>query len=431
MLKFMKKFFMVVLLAALVLVGCGGAKEPAAATGPVELRISWWGGDSRHTATLNAIKLFQEQNPNITVKGEYAGYSGFQEKLTTQIAGGTAPDVMQLNWNWVVSFSPDGNGFADLNTFKDTIQLDNFKKEDLDYGTVNGKLNAIPVSQTGRVMYLNKSTYDKFGVAIPETWDDYFAAAEKFDEGYYPFDLDILNNSVWLMIITYIEQQTGKPFITEDNKIGFSEADIQMGFEFYQTLVDKKVVPSIKERAGEGGKVELYEMPNYLNGKYAGVYEWTSSAAKYAKPITSQGQEMVLANLPKGTADKSSGVIAKPSLLWAISKTTKYPKESAMLMEFLLNDEAAAKELGLERGVPLSTSTLSVLEKEGKLNGLEYEGTKFVRDNVDLASSPYFEDSSLQAGYRSATEKFGYGEMTAAEAAAEIHKLVTEKLASV
>ena len=36
-------------------------------TDPIELTISWWGGDSRHEAYQKAIEAFQEKYPNITV----------------------------------------------------------------------------------------------------------------------------------------------------------------------------------------------------------------------------------------------------------------------------------------------------------------------------------------------------------------------------
>lgn len=34
----------------------------------VTLSISWWGGDSRHEATLAALELFEEKYPNIKVE---------------------------------------------------------------------------------------------------------------------------------------------------------------------------------------------------------------------------------------------------------------------------------------------------------------------------------------------------------------------------
>ncbi|RZL28504.1 MAG: carbohydrate ABC transporter substrate-binding protein, partial [Rubrivivax sp.] len=50
------------------------------------LRFAWWGGASRHQATLAALKLF-EQRHGVRVKAEYMGFSGYLERLTTQIAG--------------------------------------------------------------------------------------------------------------------------------------------------------------------------------------------------------------------------------------------------------------------------------------------------------------------------------------------------------
>ena len=40
---------------------------------PVELRMSWWGGNSRHQATLKALEAFEKTHPEIKVKAEYTG----------------------------------------------------------------------------------------------------------------------------------------------------------------------------------------------------------------------------------------------------------------------------------------------------------------------------------------------------------------------
>lgn len=88
-----------------------------------ELRMSWWGGNARHQATLEALKRFQDQYPDIVVKGEYTGWDGHLSRLTTQVAGNTEPDVMQTNWNWLPIFSRDGRGFYDMNNQSDILQL--------------------------------------------------------------------------------------------------------------------------------------------------------------------------------------------------------------------------------------------------------------------------------------------------------------------
>ncbi|MFX5084888.1 ABC transporter substrate-binding protein, partial [Acinetobacter baumannii] len=87
---------------------------------------------------------FHKLNPDINVKAEYTGWDGHLSRLTTQIAGGTEPDVMQTNWNWLPIFSKNGEGFYDLNKMKDVIDLSQFDAKELQSTTVDGKLNGIP-----------------------------------------------------------------------------------------------------------------------------------------------------------------------------------------------------------------------------------------------------------------------------------------------
>ena len=124
----------------------------------IVLRVSWWGGEDRHQKTLEALKLFEKKYPNITVKAEYGGWQGWQEKITTQMAGGMAPDLMQINWNWINIFSKDGNGFYNLNNLSPTIDLSQYEQILLDQCIINGKLNAIPYGVAGRVFLYNKTT---------------------------------------------------------------------------------------------------------------------------------------------------------------------------------------------------------------------------------------------------------------------------------
>lgn len=111
----MKKVLSVTLASAMAVVtlaGCGGgnsaqqttAAETAATTAagateaaestktgdqePVTIRFSWWGGESRHKATLEAVDAFMKEYPWITVECEYSAWDGWQDKVATQLAGG-------------------------------------------------------------------------------------------------------------------------------------------------------------------------------------------------------------------------------------------------------------------------------------------------------------------------------------------------------
>lgn len=62
---------------------------------PVSLRFMWWGGDERNEATVKVIDMFQEKYPWITIEPEFSGSDGYQEKLSTALAGGQAADIIQ------------------------------------------------------------------------------------------------------------------------------------------------------------------------------------------------------------------------------------------------------------------------------------------------------------------------------------------------
>ena len=134
-----------------------GTEEPAAPEGlevdtqtPITLRLNWWGGDSRNQATLAAIDKFQEKYPNIKVAAEYEAFNGHEEKIALGIKSGNAADVMQLDWSWVSTYSPKGDNFYDLNKVSNILDLDNYTEGDKSVFTINGKLNAIPISKIGR-----------------------------------------------------------------------------------------------------------------------------------------------------------------------------------------------------------------------------------------------------------------------------------------
>ncbi|TAG71707.1 MAG: carbohydrate ABC transporter substrate-binding protein, partial [Burkholderiales bacterium] len=131
-----------------------------------ELRFSWWGGGERHEAMLKASKLFEAKNPGVKIKAEYSGFQGYQERLSTQIAGRNEPDVMQLNWAWLSAFSKGGDGFYDLRKSAASMKLTDFTDQDLALTTINGKLNAMPVGFAARIFYWNKSALAKAGIAF-------------------------------------------------------------------------------------------------------------------------------------------------------------------------------------------------------------------------------------------------------------------------
>ena len=401
-----------------------GTEEPAApeelevdTQTPITLRLNWWGGDSRNQATLAAIDKFQEKYPNIKVAAEYEAFNGHEEKIALGIKSGNAADVMQLDWSWVSTYSPKGDNFYDLNKVSNILDLDNYTEGDKSVFTINGKLNAIPISNTGRVFCWNKTTFDKIGVEIPTTLDELLAAGkafEAYDDSYYPLVTKELDRA--FLMVYYLQCKYGKDWV-KDGALQYSQEEIAEGFDFLKNLEDNHVIPTLQKVAGDGADL-IDTNANWIDGHYAGIFEWDSSASKFGAALE-EGRELVVGDYLTDLGDNKGGY-AKVSMCWAINAQTAHPKEAAMLVNYLANNEEAAQILASERGIPVSESALTAANDAGLLNETVVEANGKVLAWVSNSLDPYFEDSQLKGSdgvYYDAMAGLSYGDYTADEAA--------------
>lgn len=440
----MKKFkkFLVLGMSLALLAGCGekkavnnepadtGAEKPAATENAGSVRFSWWGGDSRHEATLAALDDFKSKHKDINVDAEYAGWTGYVEKQTTQMAGGTEADLMQVNWGWLTTFSKDGSGYYDLSKLKDIIDLSNIPEKYLEQTTQNGILNAVPISTTGKVFFWNKDTWEKAGLDLPKTWEDIEKAGpifrEKLGEGYYPMDSDAYAS--FILSLYRIEQKTGKPFIKEDNsEVNYTVEELKESFDYYLKLVELGCMPSLVERNGYGTDTPLNELPPYVDGMYAGLYEWDSSIEKFANSLKS-GPESLVVGEYLGKPDDHKAALTKISMAYAIKSKEENPEIAATLLNYLINDEDAIKIQGIERGVPISSKALKILEENDGSKNRVFAANKKVLENTSNAISPYFESEDLKTIYKDTMQHLAYGEITSEQAAKNVIEAVNNKL---
>ncbi|EHD21674.1 MULTISPECIES: ABC transporter substrate-binding protein [Brenneria] len=394
---------------------------PSFAADQVELRMSWWGGNSRHQQTLKAIESFHQQYPNITVKAEYTGWDGHLSRLTTQIAGKTEPDVMQTNWNWLPIFSKNGDGFYDLNLVKDSLDLTQFDAKELQGTTVNGKLNGIPISVTARVFYFNNESWKKAGLKYPKTWDELLNAGkvfkEKLGDQYYPVVLE--HQDSLALLSSYMIQKYNIPAIDEKaQKFSYSDAQWIEFFSLYKKLVDSHVMPSAKHYASFG-KSNMYEMKPWITGEWSGTYMWNSTITKYSDNLQPPAK-LELGHYPMLPEAKDAGLFFKPAQMLSIGKSTRHPKESALLINFLLNSKEGAQALGLERGVPLSKAAVAQLTADGiiKEDSPSVAGLNQALNLPHaLKTSPYFDDPQIVSLFGDAIQYIDYGQKSVEETA--------------
>ncbi|NDY90287.1 ABC transporter substrate-binding protein [Ideonella livida] len=403
------------------------AAAPALAQEPVTLRFSWWGGGERHETTLKAIAAFEAKNPGVKIKGEYMGFGGYQERLTTQIAGGSEPDIMQINWAWLATYSKRGDGFLDLGQFKQHLALKEFSEEEVRMGTVAGKLNGLPTSYTARLFVWNRAALERAGLKMPTTWEELFAAGKSFQakNGDKAYVIDGELYDMLLLSQTYIHQKYGTPYVDPaEAKVAMSPQALLEWVQTYRRLVEGKVATPLPYRASLGGAEKPTEQqPDWVTGTWAGNYTWDSVLRLRASTLNKE-QKLDIGDFLTLPGAKNSGMFGRPSLLFVASKRTKHAEVAAKFINFMLTDPEAARILGLTRGIPAADSQFSVLAAEKRIDALEQKAYLQIKAAKDAGRislpSPLFESPRVQKFMREVFEQVAYGKITDQQAAARL-----------
>ncbi|MFM9329529.1 ABC transporter substrate-binding protein [Paenibacillus mesotrionivorans] len=355
---------------ALVMTACGGnssgsgaSQAPAgtAAAGgkpaeKVELRIMWWGDQKRADKTNEALRKFEEKNPNIKVVGEFAPSSGYFDKLNTQIASGTAPDVFFLGGNVVDYVNKDV--LLDLTPYVGKeLNTTDMDPSMITYGTFKNKLLHVSAGANARGIIVNTEAFKKAGLDIPKdgwTWDDYARIskeiAAKLGKDYYG-TYDYTNEGMDI----YLKQNGKILYDMDKGALGFEKADVEKWFGYWSDLrkAGGLVTPELQVSNPPGDTSKSL----IVTGKVA--MGLTASNQLVAHQNLTK-DALTLVQVPRG--DKGTGVVFESSQGLSGYAKTKYPKEVALLMNFWINDPDAAKILGNDRGVPVTTAMRDLLK---------------------------------------------------------------------
>jgi multiple sugar transport system substrate-binding protein len=341
----------------------------------VELRVMWWGDQARADITNQVLKLFMDKNPNIKVIGEFAPSSGYFDKLNTQLASGTAADVFFLGGN-VVDYA-NKDVLLDLTPYVgNELDLSDMDPAMIQYGTLADKLVHVSAGANARGIVVNTKLFEQAGIPVPQdgwNWDDYARIsneiAAKLGDGYY----GTYNFTFEGMDIAY-KQNGAQLYDMAAGKLGFEEKNALDWFGYWSKTSEGGgvVTPELavshpiddpSKSLITSGKAAMNLIPSNQLGAYQGLTE---------DPLT-------MVQLPRGP--KGTGVVFESSQGLSGYAKTEHPKEVAMLISFFINDPEAAKILGNNRGVPVTSKNRSLLEAEASdVDKIVYDYTSRVSD---------------------------------------------------
>ena len=170
------------------------AQQQKHLTGKLEI-FSWWAGNEG-PALQALINLYESKYPDVKViNATVAGGSGINAKavLKTRMLGGNPPDSFQVHagqeliGTWVIA-----HRMEDLTwMFKQQGWLNVFPKNLIDLISTKDGIWSVPVNiHRSNVMWYIPANLKKWGVQVPQTWDDFLQIAPKLQaQGIIPLAL--------------------------------------------------------------------------------------------------------------------------------------------------------------------------------------------------------------------------------------------------
>lgn len=407
--------------------GCGSNPDAAPER---TIRFSWWGGESRHQATAEAVRAFEAQHPDIRVQTEYGAWNGWEEAAAAALYAGNEPDVMQINQNWLRDYQSDGSGFLDLNAYSSIIDLSQYDPAVLEMCTEDGALRCIPISETGRVFFWNETTFAAAGIPVPDSFASLCKAGIVFQEtlgdSYYPLALGWYDRMLFTVYL--LQCRYGRDWVT-DGALQYSEEEIAAALETVNMLEKTHVIPPLKQITG-GGADSFDKDENWITGRYAGIYEWDSSAGKFIDSLE-EGQTLAVGAYFTDLGQYHGG-FSKIAQSFAISKHTADPEACAELISYLVSDAEAVRLLGTERGIPLNQKAYDICDTAGLLGDISAEASRRMHDWVGFRIDPDFERAALKGTggvYEDVFTGLSYGDYSVSQAAERLYTGIQAALA--
>jgi multiple sugar transport system substrate-binding protein len=341
------------------LAACGddgdGSTPAADSTKPVELSVFWWGGDARAKLTEDALKLYTAKHPNVTFKTTWQANQGYFEKLATLTAGNAAPDLFQIDDNYLTEYA-SRNVTLDLTSYQKSNKLDTSKfPESLwKYGVVDGKLAGVAFGENTQGLVYNKTKLTAANQPLPTTgmtWEAYIAWAQAAGTatkvpGTQDPSADYKAFWVWL-------RQQGKD-LYKGKELGFTAQDVTAWFDLWKDARGKAGATPPADVIREGNATDVTKQL-VVTGKALASWVWVNQLPELQKNTKDELGVMAYPGDPKAQW-------ARASMYFSVYRGSDKKDVAVDVINFLANDPEAGKILGTDRGLPSNLDVRKAVE---------------------------------------------------------------------
>lgn len=437
--KRMKKITSLLLAGAMVagLTACGGSDdskkaEGGSSDGKTTIKITWWGGDSRHEYTQELLDAYTAENPNVVFETTPAGWEGYFDKLSTQAASGSMPDIVQMDYLYIATYAKNGS-LADLSEFIEdgTLDMSNVDESTLKTGEIDGKMAGIVAGTNALAVTYNPDVLAEAGVEAPTddwTWDDYVELNTKVAEStgkesaltatIGPFgDMNFFN---------YYLRQHGETLFKEDGTgLAFDDDGLTADyFQMWADMAEANVTPDPDEQS-QIATLGIESLPIVTN-EAGTTLEWNT----YPNKVEATNPNLKLALMPG--ANENNAMWLKPGMFWSVAESSEVKEECAKFINWMINSEEANDIIAAERGVPISSEIREYMVNSGNMTQTQTVMFEYVDKVTAIAGECPQADpagiAEINEAFNNAGNSVMYGQATSEEAAKTFREKATEIL---
>jgi multiple sugar transport system substrate-binding protein len=346
------------LMGTSALMAAGAAGLSPAWAQAANLRLIFWGGQSRADRTYGVTDLFDAATGN-KIEGEFLAWNDYWPKLATQTAGGNAPDIIQMDYRYIVEYAKR-NAIAPLDEFVGgALKLDGFDADQLEGGKVDGKLYGISLGANSVATLVNTVAFEEAGVEAPTndwTLDDIMTKGEAFAKANIRGGMKMMSDGSYTepMLDNWLRQK-GLALYTADGKLGFGADEMTEWFNLWKTFRDAGVIVAPDSQALDTGPLETTML---VSGKSALMPSNSNQLVGFQALVP---DKLDMVGYPRLAAGVGGGHYRKPSMFFSVAGSSANKEKAAEFLSFFISDPEAAKILGVERGIPCLPGTRDVV----------------------------------------------------------------------
>ena len=317
----------------------GGSSSGGNAGGAVDLKMAWWGNDVRNKNTQAAIDAYVKANPNVKISPQPGEFASYWDKLATQTAGGQAPDIIQMDMNYIAEY---GNRQALLDLSK--VDVSKFTEGTVDSGKINDQLVGINAGVNSALIFANPAIFEKAKMDLPDdttwTWDSMIeTSAEVASKAGVPFG--VVQVFAGDSMFSAFLRQNGKELFTPDG-LGFEPADAQAWFDLMVKAQKAKAIGSPQQISEEGSPSSARRSirPRWRPARPPCSTTTPTSCRRSPRP---PGIELAMLRFPSLTGKATDRKAwYKASMLWSASAKTKNP-DAVVALDRLVGELARVR----------------------------------------------------------------------------------------